>query len=98
MTAPALPAADRICNFSGGLESAMSLRQLSDWCDSRLGDHAVQADPAPRAFDLPWLVLDSAKAARLWQWRPATALPCILDEIAKHAQAHPEWLDLSAPL
>jgi CDP-paratose 2-epimerase len=34
----------------------------------------------------------------LWSWRPQTPLASILDEIAAHAQAHPEWLDLSAPL
>ena len=27
-----IPAADRIANFSGGAASAMSLKQLSDWC------------------------------------------------------------------
>jgi CDP-paratose 2-epimerase len=96
--APKLTASDRIANFSGGASSAMSLRQLSDWCAAQLGAHSVSADPAPRAFDIPWIVLDSGKAARLWKWRPATATPVILDEISAHARAHPEWLDISAPL
>jgi len=96
--APALAASDRVANLGGGAASATSLRQLSDWCAGRLGAHAVTADPAPRPFDLPWLVLDSAKAARLWQWRPQTAVPAILEEIAVHAEAHPDWLELSAPL
>ena len=95
--APKLAAADRIANFSGGAASAMSLRQLSDWCTAKFGPHAVAADPAPRPFDLPWLVLDSAKADRLWSWRAATPTTAILDEIAAHAHAHPDWLDLSAP-
>ena len=96
--APALPAADRIANFSGGTASACSLRQLSDWCRVRLGDHAVTADPTPRPFDLPWLVLDAAKARRLWQWEPATSRTAICAEIADHAESQPEWLELSAPL
>ncbi len=96
--ASALPAADRIANFSGGAASACSLRQLSDWCREHLGDHAVTADPAPRAFDLPWLVLDAAKARRLWGWAPATSREDICAEIAAHAEAHPDWLELSAPL
>jgi CDP-paratose 2-epimerase len=96
--APRLTAADRIANFSGGATSAMSLRQLSDWCAANLGVHTVGVDPAPRPFDIPWIVLDSAKAARLWQWRPATATSAILEEIAAHARAHPQWLDVSAPL
>lgn len=98
LTAPKLPAADRITNFAGGARSAMSLRQLSDWCEHHLGAHSVSSDTTPRAFDIPWMVLDSAKAARLWQWQPATPTPAILEEIAAHARAHPEWLEVSAPL
>jgi CDP-paratose 2-epimerase len=97
-TAPTLPAADRIANFSGGAASACSLRQLSDWCRAHLGDHTVTSDPTPRPFDLPWLVLDAAKARRLWQWEPATSRADICVEIAGHAEAHPDWLELSAPL
>ena len=96
--APKLPPADRVANFSGGLASAMSLRQLSDWCAAHLGPNQVGHEPQPRPFDIPWLVLDTAKARRLWNWTPATPAPAILDEIAAHARAHPEWLDVSAPL
>ena len=96
--APKLAVLDRVVNFSGGAASAMSLRQLSDWCAARFGPHEVAADSTPRAFDIPWMVLDSAKAARVWTWRPATPIAAILDEIAAHADAHPDWLDLSAPL
>ncbi|MFI5358398.1 MAG: NAD-dependent epimerase/dehydratase family protein, partial [Opitutales bacterium] len=39
--APKLPVDDRLANFSGGAASAMSLRQLSDWCAARYGPHAV---------------------------------------------------------
>jgi CDP-paratose 2-epimerase len=89
---------DRIVNVSGGAGSARSLRQLSDWCAARFGPHSVKADGTPRPFDIPWLVLDHTKAARVWGWRPLTPTSAILDEIATHAQAHPEWLELSAPL
>jgi CDP-paratose 2-epimerase len=98
MAAPPLASTDRIANFSGGAESAMSLRQLSAWCSSHLGPHSVDADPAPRRFDIPWLVLDSTKAARLWDWRPATPTHTVLEEIVAHARAHPDWLEVSAPL
>ena len=96
--APAFAPTDRVVNVSGGASSARSLHQLTDWCDAHFGPHAVTADPSPRSFDLPWVVLDHAQATRLWQWRPQTPTDAILDEIAAHAQAHPEWLDLSAPL
>ncbi len=98
LRAPKLAAPDRIANFSGGAASAMSLRQLSEWCGANLGAHVVGADTTPRAFDLPWVVLDSAKAARLWQWRAATPTAAILAEITAHARANPQWLDLSAPI
>jgi len=94
----ALPVADRIINCSGGISSAMSLRQLSAWCARRFAaPRAIDTDPHPRPFDIPWMVLDSAKAARLWNWRPATPMNDILEEIASHARANPDWLDLSAP-
>lgn len=96
--AGSLAADDRLANVGGGQASAMSLRQLTDWCDSRFGRHTVAAEAKGRAFDIPWLVLDCAKARRLWGWRPTTRIHSILDEIAAHAEAHPEWLDLSAPL
>jgi CDP-paratose 2-epimerase len=92
-----LPATDRLINVSGGRASARSLRQLTAWCDERFGAHPVATDATPRPFDLPWVVLDYAKATRLWDWQPKTPVKAVLDEIAAHAQHHPEWLDLSAP-
>ena len=95
--APQLAAADRLANFSGGAASAMSLQQLSAWCATRFGPHPVVADGTPRPFDIPWIVLDHAKATRLWNWRPTTPTMAILEEIATHAEQNPRWLDLSAP-
>jgi CDP-paratose 2-epimerase len=96
--APNLPANDRIANISGGLASARSLRQLTDWCDAQFGSHAIAADQSPRPFDIPWIILDHSKASRIWNWRPRTSTAEILTEIAVHAKAHPHWLELSAPL
>ena len=88
--------AGEIINLSGGIASGMSLAQLSQWCRERFGPHSVEGDNTPRAFDIPWIVLDSSRAERLWGWRVATPVEQILDEIAEHAVAHPEWLDLSS--
>ena len=96
-SAPRLAVGDRVINLSGGVASALSLRQLSDWCATHLGAHEVAEDGTPRPFDIPWMVLDHAKASQLWDWRPQTPVMAILDEIAAHAQSHPDWLDLSAP-
>jgi CDP-paratose 2-epimerase len=97
MSAGAMPATDRLINCSGGAASARSLRQLSDWCAAKFGPQTIAADATPRAFDIPWVILDSAKARRVWGWEPQTSTDTILEEIAAHAQANPQWLDLSAP-
>ncbi len=95
--APSLNVADRIVNLSGGSVSAMSLLQLSNWCDARFGSHAVTADGSSRPFDIPWIILDSTKAEKIWSWKPAISRNAILEEIALHAERNPQWLDLSAP-
>ena len=95
--APTLVASDRIANFSGGAASAMSLKQLSDWCSQRFGPQPVVADGSTRPFDIPWIVLDSTKAAKIWSWQPTTITTEILEGIAQHAEKNPDWLDLSAP-
>ena len=88
----------RTVNLGGGAGNAMSLAQLSQWCVARFGAHEVASDPAPRPFDVPWLVMDSRLAEKTWSWRPAANLEAILDEIAQHAQAHPDWLEISSAL
>ena len=85
----------RVVNVSGGRESALSLRQLSDWCCERLGPHPVERDERPRPYDIPWLVLDSGKAESVWGWRPERTVMQILDDILVHAREHPDWLEVS---
>jgi CDP-paratose 2-epimerase len=86
----------RIVNLGGGRENTMSLAQLSRWCEARFGPHQIAADTTPRAFDVPWLVMDSRLAETTWSWRPVTKLNAILEEIAQHAEAHPNWLEISS--
>ena len=86
-----------VLNVAGGRASSMSLRQLSNWCADRWGEHPVETQPENRPFDIPWMVLDSTRVRNAWGWVPETGREAILEEIAIHAEAHPEWLDLSAP-
>ncbi len=88
----------QIVNLGGGLENCMSLAQLSKWCETRFWMREVSIDPEPRPFDVPWLVMDSGLAQKTWGWKPATKLEAILDEIAQHAEAHPNWLEISSRL
>jgi CDP-paratose 2-epimerase len=85
----------QVLNVGGGAASSISLAQLSQWCARRFGPHPVGADLAPRRFDVPWLILDASRTTSVWGWRPATKLEAILEEIAGHAEQHPEWLDIS---
>lgn len=85
-----------VCNFSGGLDNSMSLAELSDWCARRFGSRTVKAESAERSYDIPWLILDSARARSTWNWQPQTKLEDVLQEIARHAEANPDWLALSS--
>lgn len=90
-------ASHRICNVSGGVDNSMSLAQLSGWCAGRFGARDVRAEPTPRQFDVPWMVLDAGRAESEWAWRVTTPLHQVLEEIAEHAERHPDWLEISAP-
>jgi CDP-paratose 2-epimerase len=85
----------RIYTVGGGPSNAMSLAQLTTWCDSRFGNHQPEADERPRKYDVPWLVMDSAQARKEFGWHCGTSLASILEEIASHAELHPEWLEVS---
>jgi len=85
----------RLYVAGGGPANALSLAQLTSWCDRRFGSHAPQPDPRPRPYDIPWIVMDSGDAARDFAWAPELHMPELLEEIAAHAEAHPEWLEIS---
>lgn len=85
-----------IVNVGGGSASGISLFQLSQWCAQRFGMHPIAAEPEDRPFDVPWLVLDSSKAEKQWNWQPLIKRDSILEEIAQHAEANPHWLELSS--
>lgn len=86
----------RVNNFGGGVENSMSLARLSEWCEERFGARDVMADASDRAYDLPWVVMDCARARESWNWRPETSLESVLEEIADHAEANPQWLEETA--
>jgi len=90
-------ASRRIFNIGGGIANCMSLAQLSDWCSKRFGPMEVAADLKTRPFDIPWMVLDSGRASHECGWKVETPIELVMEEIAAHAERHPDWLELSAP-
>jgi len=86
----------RIVNVGGGRDSAVSLRQLSEWCAREFGPRDVAIDRSPRPFDLPWVVLDASLCRADWDWSPRRSVWEICGEIAAHARGNPGWLAVSA--
>ena len=85
----------RLVNLGGGLDRSFSLKQLSDWCASAIGEHDVAASDDERAYDAPWIVMDSAVAAENWDWQAETGLYEIFEETLDHAKMNPDWLKIS---
>jgi CDP-paratose 2-epimerase len=86
------PPADPIYNAGGGASNAMSLAQLTRWCDDRFGKHQPESDPWPRPYDIPWVVIDSTRISQEFGWAPKCSLSSILEEIAIHVRNNPDWL------
>ena len=86
---------EQVQNVGGGIASAMSLAQLTEWCAARFGKHPIESDSSPRRYDIPWLVLDAIKENQQWDWQPTVPIEEILEQIAQHAEAHPKWLEVS---
>jgi CDP-paratose 2-epimerase len=86
------PPSEPIYNVGGGVGNAMSLAQLTAWCDSRFRPHAPQSGERERLFDAPWIIMDSARARAEFGWEPTHTLPSILEEIAAHVEKNPDWL------
>ncbi len=94
-TGSARTGGQRVYTAGGGPENAMSLAQLNAWCDARFGAHAPHPDTRARPYDVPWILMDNSDVARDFGWHVETGIEVILEDIARHAETHPEWLELS---
>jgi CDP-paratose 2-epimerase len=86
----------RVINLSGGVENSMSLAQLTEWCDSRYGKKEVENTNTERPFDIPWMILDYAKAKQTWDWQPQTSIVEVCEEIAAFADTREDWCKISS--
>ncbi len=85
----------RLYTLGGGTANAMSLAQLTAWCDARFGKHTPAADLGPRRYDIPWMVMDNHQAESDFGWRPKIGMENLLSQIACHAERNPDWLERS---
>lgn len=92
-----LSAFPKIVNISGGVTNSMSLAELTAWCQERFPESKTQitSDPVPRAFDIPWMILDPQLAQDTWSWKPQTNVRAVCEEIAAFADKNPDWIALS---
>ncbi len=84
----------KILNLGGGRELSMSLAELTEWCDDRFGKHEVTHTEEIRPFDIPWVIMDSNKVLEYWGWHPSWSKEELLESIAQHAEANPNWLEV----
>jgi len=80
--------APRVLNVGGGLESSLSLKQLSQYCEQRFGPKEVSSQPETRAFDIPYYVTDISRVTNAWNWHPQQNATDLLDEIATWSQSN----------
>ena len=59
----------RIFNVSGGVESAFSLKELSQWCSQNIFSKKITSIKKKRIFDVKWLVLDNSKVKKYFNWK-----------------------------
>jgi CDP-paratose 2-epimerase len=85
----------RTYTVGGGISNSVSLAVLNRWCDGRFGCHSAAKDGRSRPYDVPWLVMDSHDVAHDFSWQPMITREAIFEEIAEHAERHPDWLERS---
>ena len=60
---------NKIFNVSGGMQSAFSLKELSDWCCKNISIKKIKGTKKGRVFDSKWIVLDNSKARKEFKWK-----------------------------
>ena len=60
---------NKIFNVSGGIQSAFSLKELSDWCCKNISLKKIESSKKNRTFDIKWLVLDNLKVKKEFNWK-----------------------------
>ncbi|MBN1641296.1 MAG: NAD-dependent epimerase/dehydratase family protein [Anaerolineae bacterium] len=63
---------DRVTNVGGGVQGALSLREMTALCEAFLGRTVqVGREEQERPYDIPYFVTDCDRARRGWGWKPS---------------------------
>jgi hypothetical protein len=75
----------------------LAMRDADEIPDDELTKHSIVGAEIRLWCEVAvaWLVLDCARARRQWDCSARFRSSKILEEIAQHAEAYPEWLDVS---
>ena len=82
-----------VFNVGGGLENAVSLRELTDLCRKHTGNSIeIQEEPETRPADVPIYITDNTKVSRATGWQPRRNPGSILAEICQWIEANRDTL------
>jgi CDP-paratose 2-epimerase len=74
--------AGRVFNVGGGVDSSVSLRELTELCAERAGKRiAIGSNPATRPEDIPYYVTDNSMVTAQTGWTPKYTIERSLDDV-----------------
>ena len=71
----------KIYNVGGGIQNAISLAELSEWCGSSLGPIAIASEPKTHPADIPYYVTDNRETLQSTGWAPKRSLAKTCEDI-----------------
>jgi len=84
-----------VFNVGGGLENAVSLRELTDLCRKYTGNRIeIQEESETRPADVPIYITDNTKVSRATGWQPRKNPDSIVGELCEWIQSNREMLRL----
>jgi len=51
------------------MQSAFSLKELSNWCCKNISLKKIKSNKKNRMFDVKWVVLDNSKVKKEFNWK-----------------------------
>jgi CDP-paratose 2-epimerase len=82
-----------VFNVGGGLDNALSLRELTDLCRKHTGNGIeIREAPETRPADTPIYITDNAKVSAATGWKPGKNPDAIVHEICRWIEANRDGL------